>query len=258
MTQTRPTVRLVLLLTALLFSTVAASAAPESGKAPAPLRFNVSPEGYPPFLIVKAGEPITGIMWDVINALAERHGYVVKPMKIPRKRVDSFIQRGDLDATARAREWTDHPHRFVFTDPVLQAKEVFFSRKSSPFVYHDKQDLDGKTIITHLGYHYPTLAPLFKSGEARRYDIQYDEDMFNYMLNGDHFAATIAVREVGQWILRQNHWKDEVYIDDHPVSTTGFRLMFNKAWAPIVKQFNADLAEMRRSGELDQILDRYR
>ncbi|HBM48929.1 MAG TPA: amino acid ABC transporter substrate-binding protein, partial [Marinobacter sp.] len=92
---------------------------------PGVFHFNVSPNGYPPYLIVQDSEP-AGIMWDVVELIVPRLGYQVEPRKIPRKRVDQMLEDGYIDGTPRAIEWTEEPEKFLFTDPVVNVEEVFF------------------------------------------------------------------------------------------------------------------------------------
>ena len=222
------------------------------------IRFNVSPQGYPPYTIVKADGTVSGIMWDVLTRIAHRHHILVKAMRIPRKRVDSFILNDHLDATARAREWTSHPEKFLFTAPIVEAEEVFFSRTSDPFDYKSPASLKGETLVTHLGYEYPALQPMFSNGEIQRFDVQTDVGMFRDLLETNHFRVLVAERHVGLWIIRQHHWKGRfVYDAAPPLTRLAFPLMFSKRWAGFVKVFNRDLERMRRNGQLKAIVDQY-
>lgn len=225
--------------------------------APRILRFNVSPAGYPPYTIVHKDGSAGGIMWDVLTRIAVRHGIQVKAVRVPRKRVDTFILDGRLDATARAIEWTAHPERFVFTRPIVNAEEVFFSLKTRPFQYATPDSIRGETIVTHLGYKYPKLKTLFDKGAAKRFDVERDSDMFRYVLEGKRFHELIAERHVGQWIIRQHDWKGRFTYDPTPLTRIGFPLMFNPQWKGFVAQFNRDLRKMRKDGELAAILAHY-
>lgn len=147
------------------------------------LRFNVSPNGYPPYLIVKQ-DRASGIMWDVMERIASRLGYRVVAERIPRKRVDQMLLDGFIDATPRAREWTAEPDKFLFTDPVVHIEEVFFVPSQSPLEYQQPEDLFSRTVVTHLGYLYPPLEPYFQSGKIQRFDVARDRNMFTYLVYG--------------------------------------------------------------------------
>jgi polar amino acid transport system substrate-binding protein len=221
------------------------------------LRFNVSPNGYPPYLIVKNNQP-AGIMWDVVTLIAERIGYDVVAEQVPRKRVDTMLQEGYIDSTPRAIEWTDNPEQFLFTDPVVAVEEVLFIPAGSDLHYGKPEDLFNRTIVTHLGYSYPKLEPHLENEKIKRFDVARDRDMFTFLLHGKHFDAAVADRLVGQWILLNDGLQGQFRISEETISNYPFRLMLRRDWTDFAKQFNEELASVRDSGELDTILARYR
>ncbi len=221
------------------------------------LRFNVSPNGYPPYLIVKGRTP-SGIMWDVMSLIADRLGYELIAEKVPRKRVDQMLLEGYIDATPRAREWTDEPEKFLFTNPVVDIEEVFFIPKDSELAYRTPEDMFSRTIVTHLGYIYPALEPHFESGKIQRFDVARDRDMFLYVLHGNRFDAAVADRLVGKWFLRNEGLRDNFRTSAKSISTFGFRIMLRKDWQGFADEFNRELARIRENGELDAILANYR
>ncbi|MFN2359659.1 MAG: substrate-binding periplasmic protein [Marinobacter sp.] len=221
------------------------------------VRLNVSPNGYPPYLISENGNQ-SGIMWDVVTEIAARLDYQVMPEKIPRKRVDQMLAEGYIDATTRAKEWTDNPDEFAFTDPVVDIEEVLFVPKDSDLKFEVPEDLFSRTLVTHLGYHYPALQPHFKSGKIRRFDVSRDKDMFNYVLHGDDMDAAVADRLVGKWILLRENLQTKFRSTPAALSKYGFRLMFRKDWEDFAEDFNRELEAMRENGELDEILSNYR
>ncbi len=248
------------LLMGLLVTTVSAEPSLESYKPGGPgiFKLNVSPNGYPPYIIIGDDDQYSGIVWDVVNTVAKRLNYQIEPKKIPRKRVDGMLLDGYIDGTPRAIEWTITPDNYTFTDPVVRIKEVFFMRKGEEFQYQKPNDIESLTVVTHLGYRYPELAEMFESGKAKRFDVSQDKDMFSFLLNADQFDSAISDLAVGQWIVRENGWQNEFSYTENGISDFGFRLMLRKDWAGFADDFNAELDQLRESGELDQILDRYR
>jgi polar amino acid transport system substrate-binding protein len=220
-------------------------------------RFNVSPSGYPPYLIVNGTRP-TGIIWDVVSLISERMGYTLTPEKIPRKRVDQMLLDGYVDGTARAKQWTEHPEDYLFTDPIVHIEEVFFTPRASGAQYETPDDLISKTLVTRLGYHYPALSPYFDKGLIRRFDASRDREMFIFTLHGSRFDAAVADRLVGQWFMRNEGLRDKLTISENSISQYGFRIMLRKDWKPFAEAFNKELARIRNNGELDAILANYR
>ncbi|KPQ28359.1 MAG: polar amino acid transport system substrate-binding protein [Marinobacter excellens HL-55] len=220
-------------------------------------RFNISPNGYPPYLIVDGEEP-SGIMWDVVELIVPRMGYDLEPLKIPRKRVDSMLGEGFLDGTPRAIEWTEEPENFLFTDPVVHVEEVFFFSVDSDLDYQHPSDLFGKTVVTHLGYLYPQIGPYFEDDKIHRFDVPRDRDMFRFLLHGDRFDTALADRLVGRWILKTEGLSEQFRSSDKAISQYGFRIMLRPEWADFATSFNEELEVIRENGELEAILAKYR
>ncbi|MDO6442020.1 ABC transporter substrate-binding protein [Marinobacter sp. 2_MG-2023] len=219
--------------------------------------FNISPNGYPPYMIVDQEAP-SGIMWDVVSLISERIGYETVARKIPRKRVDQMLLDGYIDGTPRAIEWTHEPKNFLFTDPVVHIQEVFFTPKHKGETYHSPEDLFSKTVVAPLGYLYPELEPYFESGAIKRFDVPGEKDMFNFLLHGDRFDAAVADVLVGKWILRNEGLREHFTVSSGSLNSYGFRIMLRKENHSFVKDFNAELTRMRENGELDAILANYR
>lgn len=220
-------------------------------------RFNVSPNGYPPYLI-NEDDQTTGIMWEVVSEITNRLGYSLEAVKVPRKRVDQMLLEGMIDGTSRAKEWTDRPEEFLFTDAIVDIEEVVFFPADSPADFRVAEDLYSLTLVTHLGYHYPALEPHFKSGDIRRFDVPSDRDLFIYVVSGDDLDAAIADRLVGQWLLLKQGMQTEFRVSSSAVSRSGLRLMLRPDWQSFAKAFNKELAAMRENGEIEAILSKYR
>ncbi|MDI9246916.1 transporter substrate-binding domain-containing protein [Marinobacter sp. CHS3-4] len=220
-------------------------------------RFNVGPNGYPPYLITGNDEP-GGIMWSVVDEIGRRLGYLVEAHQFPHKRVEQMLVEGKLDGTARAKEWTERPQDFVFTDPIVKSEEVIFFPSDSPHKFEVIEDLFSLTIVTHLGYRYPNLEPHFASGEIKRFDVTSDRNVLNYTMKGQELDAAVSDRLVGQWILRQEGIQNKFRASSASISEVGYRIMLRPGMETFAEAFNRELANMRSNGELDDILSRYR
>lgn len=241
-------------LLSLLAISLCSSAASENEKNV--FRLNISPNGYPPYMIAGQEGP-TGIMWDVVSLITKCLGYQLIAEKIPRKRVDQMLLDGYIDATPRAIEWAHEPDKYLFTAPVVDIQEVFFTPKHSKEIYQTTQDLFSKTVVTHLGYLYPELQPHFQSGAIKRFDVSQERDMFNFLLHGNRFDAAVVDLLVGKWVLKNEGLQDQFRTSSVDISSYGFRLMMRKDSQLFVDKFNAELARIRESGELAAILANY-
>jgi len=94
--------------------------------------FNITPTGLPPYMVKEEGQPDSGIMLDVLKAIADRHDYSVKTVGIPKKREVQQVEMGKIDAVPLAMEWVPYPEKYAFTDSIVKARDVLFSLKSIP------------------------------------------------------------------------------------------------------------------------------
>ncbi|WP_372964004.1 substrate-binding periplasmic protein [Marinobacter sp.] len=249
--------RLTSLFAVSLIALISAGTGNAADSYPPKFRFNISPNGYPPYLIVDDTQP-AGIMWEVVNTIAPRLGYEVIPRKIPRKRVDGMLAEHYIDGTPRAIEWTENPDDFLFTDSIVNVEEVIFFQKHSELDFYHPTDLFGKTVIAHLGYRYPVLAPYFADNKIMRFDVSSDVDLFRFLLLGERFDAAVADKLVGHWVMRNEGIGGQFRPSTANISEYGFRIMLRKDWAEFAQAFNQELDIMRENGELDAILAHYR
>lgn len=222
------------------------------------VRFNVSPNGYPPYLIVE-NDHLGGIVWDVMSRISERLQLTLEPLKIPRKRVDELILNGFVDATPRAVEWTSQPERFLYSDPIVQVEEVLFYPHDRAFEFQSPDDLAGKTLVTHLGYYHAKLAELFESGRTQRFDVVGDAEVFRYLLDSERFDGAIADRLVGRWVIRNHpYMAGALATSQASISNYSLRLMVRPELTGFMHRFNSELTRLKASGELSDILASYR
>jgi len=218
------------------------------------LRFNVTPQGFPPYVISK---PPAGIMFDVLSHIAQKQGYQLVAERIPENRVYLLLDGGELDAHASALEWVESPQKYAFTDPVLKVRDVVFTRKDSALNYQTVKDLWGHSVGVHTGYSYQSLTEYFKSGKITRIDSN-NELYLLQMLAKERLDVAVITEHVGLWLIKKNNIKADFTIAKNAVDTTEYRLVFSKKWQGFIKAFNKELALMKSNGHLKEILYRYR
>lgn len=226
---------------------------------PDALVFNISMEGYPPFTILDDQGQISGIFWDLLASIAARHDIDLTAVQLPSKRVEQMLLEGHLDVTMRAREWTEHPDQFVFSEPVLETRDAIFVHRNHRGRYRTADDLEGKLVLTQLGFRYPELNDALSEGRIHYLEIQDQSSMFRRLLQGQRFDAAISNLDAGLWLIREQGWQDQIELADVVFTPVPYRLMFAPAHRDFVEKIlNPELRSMAESGELEAIRDRYR
>lgn len=218
--------------------------------------FNMPEGGYPPFMINKKNTQPSGIIYDVLQLILSKQGYVIKTISVPKKRELEFFKTGKLDAHAMIRELVDEPSQYVFSDPVLKIRNVLFTTVGNPITFNKIDDLIGKRAITHLGYKYPTLERYFEEGLIERHDTVNESAMLGMtLLKRADFA--IMNDYVGAWIIKQKQWSGKFQVSKNDISTYDYRIMFSKKWNSLVLKFNKELALLKENGSLEKIIEKY-
>ncbi|OIQ52073.1 Bacterial extracellular solute-binding protein, family 3 [Pseudodesulfovibrio hydrargyri] len=218
-------------------------------------------EGWPPFFIPAAdGEPATGIMPDVLRAVANRLDLKVAEVYYPDKRAMLYLADGSLDSWPKSEKWVDDPQRYLWTDPVVVSTDVVVYRKQSPIPFQSPEDLIGRNICVVLGYSYPTLEPLFDQGLIRPWKAPSTKLMLK-MLGRGHVDGAVCNRFVAQWILREDEGlnPEDFAFAETAVDSAPYRFAFTRAgnWEGFIERFNRELKAMREDGRLEAILKRY-
>lgn len=217
---------------------------------------NISTKGYPPYLLIDKPLGKQGIMIDVFQKVMKQLDYKVELVSVRRKRVDHYIKTGKLDATPRAVEWTKNPNDFIFTEPVLLAKDVLFVQKDSTIVYKDLEDLKGKVIGARTGYRYPHFKESFEKNLIVRKDDASEETMLR-RLKTNQVHASILNELVGLWVIKNHHWDKEFKTLPKHVGEFEYRFMFAKSNQKLVNSFNQVLNKLKAQGVVDKSIQQY-
>ena len=232
----------------------------EADAAEKTIQLGVPPHGWPPYIIVRQDQ-ISGIAVDIVRDIVTRRGFAIKTQHYPEKRAHKMVEQGKVDAWPDAKEWSETPERFLWTDPMVESEDRLIYRENTPVVFNRIEDLFGKTIGTHLGYYYPRLERHFENGSIVRADTHGEPAMLKMLFLGRTDAAVIN-KLVALWVIRseQDLQQSDFTFSKQIVDRAGYRIMFTRKheWATFIKDFNTDLEAMKRDGRLDQILSRYR
>ena len=221
------------------------------------ITLNISEGGYSPYMIKNKAGKTSGIIIDVLEAIANKYDHAINYVEIPKHRIESRVLAGTIDATPKAKEWVSNQDNFIFTDVIVVAKDVLFSPRHTPIKYTQPSDLNGKMIGINLGYYYPRLQPFIEDGKIQTTEATSEVLMLKKTLR--HRSQGAVVNElVGKWIIKNNpSMQGKFYISKEAINSYEYRIMFNKKWQSFVSIFNKELAIMKENGDLSKIIKQY-
>lgn len=211
---------------------------------------------YPPFEFVDTakGEDIVGFDADLAKAITDKLGYELKIQDmdfaglieaLKSKRVD-FVLSG-MSATDERRQSVD------FSDIYYAADNMVIFKKDKGFKAVD--ELAGKTVGTQTGSIQEEKANEIKKTIDIKIESRNRVPEIIQEVKAGRFDAVIVEDVVGKGYLDKN--KDLAGFALKSDEENGFAAAFPKGSDKLVAQFNKVIGEMKASGELDQLINKW-
>ncbi|KAA0975688.1 ABC transporter substrate-binding protein [Pseudomonas sp. ANT_H12B] len=222
----------------------------------APLRFVVPDSWAMPMVQLERGRPTQGILHDVMVSLATQVGVPAEFHVLPRGRVQSAMEHGEVDIRCyAAQSW--HPNQsgdYIWSIPLWTQPDVLI-RRQTPLTTVDPATLPRQSIGTVLGYSYPTLQPLFDADRLHREDARNQEQVLEKLLAGRYRYAVS-----NQWTL---DWFNQRLLPDRQLQ--GVTVLQEQSVGCYVRndpkvpvqRILRTLLRMKMSGEIDDIIRLY-
>ncbi len=217
-------------------------------------------EGYAPYIIIENGQ-VFGILIEPLQLAAKNLGIELTYAYYPEKRSQAMLERGLVDARMESKLWVDNPQDYLWSEPITSLEDVFVFNKDSKSSFETDQDLVGAEIVTHLGYTYPTLQPLFEQGVIHRMDASSERDMLNHLFKpipGVNRASVIN-KYVATWIIQSTPMlHNRLLLSKRRVDIAPLQFQFikNNRLEEIVKQLNTELRKLKDDRTIEKITNR--
>lgn len=241
----------ILLFTLVLLFTAGSTAAPQT--------VTISTGEYPPW--TGARLPDNGYVNHIINEAFASLGIEVKFVYLPWKRAFEAAKSGDYDATSYWFESKERRKWMLFSDPVIQNRNVFFQRSTDkPIHWEQLNDLSPYRMSATIGFTYteefheaiakqelqvtmvPTDLQNIKMLMSGRVDLVATDEM-----TGFYMAAELSVDPRKLRVLEPE------------LSTVEGYLMASKAMpksAEFIANFNRGLNIIKANGKYKEIINR--
>lgn len=220
-------------------------------------RVGIFSTGDQPFSFPQ-GSTQLGIYPDLIQAIGRISGDQIELVYVPAARLLRMFEVGDLDIEIGANPaWRkDSPIKSVYTNSYAIASEILCFRKGELQVGDKGEDFPNTEIGVQTGYFYPRFEAAFKSGLVRRHDT-YNAEQLLRMLRAKRFNAIIISKYAADYYNKAN--PGEYACDQGAVTDqAGKMLRLPATKASALLRLNAAIAQLKRSGELKAIYEKYR
>lgn len=204
---------------------------------------------FPPYEYYEGGE-IVGIDADIARAIAEDMGMELKIEDMAFDSIIAAVQSGKADFGAAGMTVTEDRLASVnFSDTYAEAKQVIIIKEGSEI--KSANDLTGKTVGVQLGTTGDILADEIEDGTVERYNKGAEAVMD---LVGDRVDAVIIDNEPAKVFVSQN---EGLTMIEDAYEAEQYAIAIAKDNTELVEKINASIANLKESGKLQEIIDKY-
>ncbi|MBV4488246.1 transporter substrate-binding domain-containing protein [Pseudomonas sp. SWRI153] len=220
------------------------------------LRFAVPDSWSMPMAQIERGKPTQGILHDILISLATQVGAPAQFLVVPRARVQSAMERGEIDVRCyAAQSWLPNQSGdYIWSVPLWFQRDLLVSRTESPARLNPAH-LPRQAIGTVLGYSYPTLQPLFDADQLQREDARNQEQVLEKLLAGRYRYAVSnqwTLDWINQRLLPEQQLQAVAVLQEQTIGC----YVRNDPKVP-VQRILRTLLRMKMSGEIDEIIRLY-
>ncbi|MFJ4157660.1 substrate-binding periplasmic protein [Pseudomonas sp. NPDC089752] len=220
------------------------------------LRFSVAESWSMPLVRVEGEQPVEGLLFDLMQAIAREAGARPEYHVMARLRLQQAMDEGDIDVRCYvSTQWfNDRPGNFVWSIPLFQQRDVLVGRAGDSDAIGPEQ-LSHQAIGTVLGYTYSTLEPLFARGQLHREDSRSQELALQKLQIGRYRHAVSNELSL-QWFNRRLPAEQRLQVLAVLEEQALGCMVRNDPALPTQGVLRA-LVRMKESGEIERITRRY-
>ena len=218
------------------------------GKERKPKLVMVTSASFAPYEYIERGK-IIGIDPAIVGTIAEKLGYELEIQDMAFESVIAAVQSGKADIAASGITITEERKKQVaFTDPYVVAKQVVVVKHGSPVYVNNMRKF-------RIGVQHGTTGDLYVTkniGNPERYS---NVPLAVAALGAGKLDVVVADQEPAVFSVRR---RSGLKILPEPLTFEEYAFAISKKNPELLKKFNAELRQMKKSGELDSIISEYR
>lgn len=205
---------------------------------------------FPPYEYIKDGK-IVGIDVEIAESLAKKLGYKLEIMDMEFNTIISSVESGKANIALAGMTITDERKKSVnFSTPYAKSVQVVIVKKDSPIKSLD--ELKGNKAGTQLG----TTGDIYAKDDFGEEFVQsfdkYSDAVLALMSNKIDFVLVDEM--TGKAMIKNN---GDLKIIETPYADEEYAIAVTKDDPKLLEDINGALFELKKEGELDNILSKY-
>lgn len=223
--------------------------------------FTITTDDYVPYTIV-SGKNVSGVFADLVSTALKEEGHTVSFVPVPWARAIAMAESGEASGTMPWFKTAEREAKFLYSDAVIDAKNVIFFRKGGKLkkelAWNGYGDLKPFRMGGTIGYWY---VDGFKKEGIKLQLVKRDEQNVK-KLEAERIDGFITDELVGKSLIKKLFPGKEAEFDtvDKADSAAALYLITrkgNKDSEKLVESLNAGMAKLKASGEFEKIVAKY-
>lgn len=227
-----------------------------------PVKVHVGGYLFPPFVQVHNNE-ISGLTLDLIDLFnkAQSDYEFTFVLTSPKRRYSDF-ERGDFDVMFfENKKWSWQEFNIDESQVFLSGGEVFIAKVEPGRDQSFFDDLEHKNLVAILGYHYHFANNITDIKELNeKFNIRLvnsPEIVINQIINNKSEIGIATYSYLQRQIKLTPKLKETLLISNHFDQVYEHRILVRSNHQLNIKTINALLNQVKRSGELQKLLNKY-
>ena len=224
-----------------------------------PLKVGSTPTGVPFTFLDVGTNKITGMVVDVVKAIGAHAGFEPEVQSVDWVSLIPALKSGRIDMIAAAMSITEERKKIVdFSDPIFPYGEGFVVKADDKTIYSsDLTQTAGKVIGVQQGTNYHRVLQQMKGiGEIKVYentaDIMRDVEL-------GRIVGGIADRPIMAYQISQGKFPGLKLANGYTSSISApLGIAIAKDQPKLLARINAALATMKKNGELDALIAKWK
>lgn len=210
---------------------------------------------YAPFEFKDSDQVYKGIDVEILDKVAEINGWTLEKSFPGFDAAVNMVQSGQADAIMAGMTKTKEREQvFTMSDTYYDTKVVIATKKTNKITSYDQ--LKGKTVGVKNG----TAAQRFLQRNKDKYGYTiktFDtSDLMNNSLSTGSVDAIMDDQPVIEYAIKQGQ-DLSINMEGEAVGSFAFGVKKDGSHENLIKQFNTALAQMKKDGTLDQIIEKW-
>lgn len=207
----------------------------------------------PPYMFIdlNTGE-VTGILPDLMKMYTKQFGLTFRYQYLNRLRAEKSLYEGNSDVSLLSPAWVEHPEKLIFSEPLYQNGDKFYSIKPIPTII----DFTGQIVCTRTFFRYPVFDKLVKQKKLVRMDTESEASQLRMLLSGRCDFAYLN-EWVADYMIKNEFHFAQFYQAENRFDTSNGILAFHPKWQNKLPEFNRFVRQIKQSGELKKVISRY-